>query len=949
MFIGKNKQPIIVVLLIALVGSAYLIISNAATGLPMKTSFPHAFALQDGTPVKINGVNIRNVGEFSANTICGGGSNGIANWSEFKTRGFNTVRLAVNWPSIEPNQGVLDSTGLSKLDDAVNTARNAGLFVILDPIHLQGVDGNLPQWVKDGSGGNSIEKIKIYAPYYLKQIAQRYKNDTNVIGIDLVNEPHPNPLAFDQNKNLDMFNTLINEVRTVDSSRILIIEPQTGDSSWNGVNWGIIQNKSNLVISHHSYFAAGANSAYSSSGWASNGASTSDGYTGYDNPNATQIANHYDEMLGWANSQNLPLYIGEFGIGKDATNRDLWIEHNVQALNDRNIPRTWWEGCSNGTMALHQNSSDTWLPFIDLLKWEDTTTPPPTSGTCPVWSLKGNSNAVGMAEASGLIASRNQPGIFWTHNDSGGTNQIWAIDSTGKIVSRHVLNGASAGDWEDISFGPGPDPSKDYIYVGDIGTKNRSAPHVIYRVPEPTVNPSDNNAQYSISSSLLNSYTINFQLANGNSKKPDIEGMAVDPLTNDIYMFDKELNLRDQNGVNGMSYVFRVDGSGLNANGTYTAYEIANVVGNVDSQSANTYPPGGTGADISADGQMIVMQNYEEVFIWHRNGGTTFVDALNAPSDGRAPCYYTDADIAGGNIPGSEAVTFSPDAKELSFLAEGSSSAIRTFEDVSSPTDPPGNDDNVPLTVPTNLQANPGDGKVTLTWTASTDTRVDEYSSQYRPTGTSTWTYGGRVSGTTQELTGLTNGTAYEFRIHAINNDVANNLPAYYSPYTSAVTATPQAPASGTLGAVTNIQATAGNGQVVLTWNTVANANNYTVRWGTGGSYTTYSNDLGPNPTTNTYTVTGLTNGTTYNFSIAARDSSGTYTNGPYSAGVNATPQNTTTTKPGDSDGDNDVDLTDLARLLTDYGKTGTYSTDFNGNGQVDLTDLAILLSNYGK
>ncbi len=53
----------------------------------------------------------------------------------------------------------------------------------------------------------------------------------------------------------------------------------------------------------------------------------------------------------------------------------------------------------------------------------------------------------------------------------------------------------------------------------------------------------------------------------------------------------------------------------------------------------------------------------------------------------------------------------------------------------------------------------------------------------------------------------------------------------------------------------------------------------------------------------------------------------------------------------GDLDGDWDVDLSDLAQLLANYGMTGgaTYEDgDLNGDGDVDLNDLAMLLSVYG-
>jgi len=53
---------------------------------------------------------------------------------------------------------------------------------------------------------------------------------------------------------------------------------------------------------------------------------------------------------------------------------------------------------------------------------------------------------------------------------------------------------------------------------------------------------------------------------------------------------------------------------------------------------------------------------------------------------------------------------------------------------------------------------------------------------------------------------------------------------------------------------------------------------------------------------------------------------------------------------PGDLDDDGDVDLADLAELLSNYGATGASPEDgdLDGDGDVDLSDLAELLSVYG-
>jgi len=55
---------------------------------------------------------------------------------------------------------------------------------------------------------------------------------------------------------------------------------------------------------------------------------------------------------------------------------------------------------------------------------------------------------------------------------------------------------------------------------------------------------------------------------------------------------------------------------------------------------------------------------------------------------------------------------------------------------------------------------------------------------------------------------------------------------------------------------------------------------------------------------------------------------------------------------PGDLDGDGDIDLSDLAQLLSNYGATsGTmpWDGDVDCDGDVDLSDLAALLAVYGQ
>lgn len=95
----------------------------------------------------------------------------------------------------------------------------------------------------------------------------------------------------------------------------------------------------------------------------------------------------------------------------------------------------------------------------------------------PVWKMDTSL----VQESSGLQASRQHPGVFWTHNDSGGSPQLFAITGAGRVLRTVDVKGAAAVDWETLALDDAGN-----LYIGDIGN-NRSTRRdlTIYRVPEP--------------------------------------------------------------------------------------------------------------------------------------------------------------------------------------------------------------------------------------------------------------------------------------------------------------------------------------------------------------------------------------------------------------------------------------------------------------------------------
>ncbi|MFP3967582.1 hypothetical protein SMC26_35155 [Actinomadura fulvescens] len=89
-------------------------------------------------------------------------------------------------------------------------------------------------------------------------------------------------------------------------------------------------------------------------------------------------------------------------------------------------------------------------------------------------------------ESSGLALSRRHAGVTYTHNDSGGVAQIFALGPDGSTRAVLSLAGAQARDWEGMAVGQ-DEKGRPAIYVADIGDNLGGAwPHVtVYRIPEP--------------------------------------------------------------------------------------------------------------------------------------------------------------------------------------------------------------------------------------------------------------------------------------------------------------------------------------------------------------------------------------------------------------------------------------------------------------------------------
>ena len=133
-------------------------------------------------------------------------------------------------------------------------------------------------------------------------------------------------------------------------------------------------------------------------------------------------------------------------------------------------------------------------------------------------------------ETSGLAGSLANAGLLWTLNDSGNAPEIYLIDKNLDIKLTVQLADAVNTDWEDIAVGPGPDPQKTYIYVGDIGDNLGVLPYkCVYRFPEPKPGTED-------VIEIADFERIVFELEDG---MKDTESLMIDPKSKNLYIVSK--------------------------------------------------------------------------------------------------------------------------------------------------------------------------------------------------------------------------------------------------------------------------------------------------------------------------------------------------------------------------------------------------------------------------
>ena len=209
----------------------------------------------------------------------------------------------------------------------------------------------------------------------------------------------------------------------------------------------------------------------------------------------------------------------------------------------------------------------------------------------------------GLVESSGVVSSRSNPGVVWTHNDSGHAAVLYCSVEGGRSCGRWHVPGAAAFDWEAIAISG---DASSTIFIGDIGDNATARSHVtVYAVPEPQqVTPSKSDRAFTTEPARA----IDLSFPDGPA---DAESLMVHPATGDLYVIAKE------GGTRAPVYAARAP--------LHSTEKLVRV-GTLDVPAHLSEP---TGGDISPSGLKVVFSTYGGIYELELEPGRGFDSIWN--------------------------------------------------------------------------------------------------------------------------------------------------------------------------------------------------------------------------------------------------------------------------------------------------------------------------------
>jgi endoglucanase len=249
-----------------------------------------------------------------------------------KNAGFNSVRIPIRWEAHAMSSApyTINPKFFKTVDRVIKWAFDYKLAVVINIHHYPALQHN-PASQKE-------EFLSLW-----KQISTHYKNYPDTLYFEILNEPN-------SNLNPKIWNVYWKEalkiIRQTNQDRTVIIDGPYWDSVWGIHLLKIPAQDKHIIVSLHYYSPMqfthqGASWIKGSNAWL--------GTTWTGTAKEKQaIINDFNEVESWAQKNNRPIYLGEFGSYSKSPMkyRVLWTTFVRKQAEKRHWSWSYWEFCS---------------------------------------------------------------------------------------------------------------------------------------------------------------------------------------------------------------------------------------------------------------------------------------------------------------------------------------------------------------------------------------------------------------------------------------------------------------------------------------------------------------------------------------------------------------------------------------------------------------------------
>lgn len=267
-----------------------------------------------------------------------------------KSKGFSSVRVPVRWSNHTTDEApyTIEKSFFERVDWVIKNALENELMVIINMHHYEEIFAN-----------PAAEKAKFLAMW--TQISERYADQPSEVLFEILNEPHDQLTA-------ELWNNLLPEalgiIRETNPYRTVFI----GAAEWGGIpglRKLVIPNDTNLIVTVHYYEPF--QFTHQGAEWVEGDANAWLGtqWTGTESE-VNGIRDHFQEIVDWSISRNVPVNIGEFGAYSkaDSPSRGRWTAEVVRFALEHDMSYHYWEfGSGFGVFNPSTNQWD-----LDLLR-----------------------------------------------------------------------------------------------------------------------------------------------------------------------------------------------------------------------------------------------------------------------------------------------------------------------------------------------------------------------------------------------------------------------------------------------------------------------------------------------------------------------------------------------------------------------------------------------------